>query len=166
MATYDYRIETGAHGVNLGTGGFAAMDSIKFFVVKRVLDFALISAYRAANGLAALVAADVLQLWAIPAKCMVFGGVVNVVTAHGSAATVSLGDGAGATQYVNAGSINAVAALTAASTSLKFYTAADNLLLTLASGTYTVAGTQIAKIEVSLAVADYRPEQTVSRNAY
>uniref|UniRef100_A0A6H2A2K5 Uncharacterized protein n=1 Tax=viral metagenome TaxID=1070528 RepID=A0A6H2A2K5_9ZZZZ len=79
----------------------------KFSVMKFHVDMGTVT-----TALAATVdgsAADVIQLWDIPAGTQILGCRVNVTTAEGAAATVTVGDGTNPAGYLAAFSINAVA---------------------------------------------------------
>lgn len=78
-------------------------------------------------------ASDVIQLWDIPAGTHIQAVLVNVTTAEGAAATITIGDGTSAAGFLASTSINSVAAtgtiITDAfgATGGKLYTATDTL---------------------------------------
>lgn len=87
-----------------GNGG---MGFGKFVVHKFHVDMAAVT-----TELAAVVdgsAADVIQLWDIPAGTQILGVKVEVTTVEGAAATVAVGDGDATAGYLAAFSINALA---------------------------------------------------------
>lgn len=83
-------------------GGYGHFTVMKFHV-----DMAAIAADLAATIDGS--ASDVLQLWDIPAGCHILSVLVNVTTAEGVAATITIGDGSSAAGFLASTSINAVA---------------------------------------------------------
>lgn len=132
MATYN-----DGKGYNLGTGAAHVAAGInKVSAVTVELNFATITTERAAAGLTALTAADVLEVIKVPANTLVTSVALNVTTAEGATLTVDIGDGDDVDGYIDGVNGNAAAAyLTVAGTdayeSGKYYTAADTIDITL-----------------------------------
>lgn len=109
----------------------------QFYVQKFHVDMAAIAAELAATIDGS--AADVLQIWDIPAGTVIFQVLLDVTTAEGSAATVTIGDATAAAGFLAATSINAVAQtgtiITDAfgATGGKMYAATDTLDLVFAT---------------------------------
>jgi hypothetical protein len=128
MATYN-----DGKGYKLGTGAAHVAKGInKVSTISVKLDFAAITTARAAAGLTALGAADVLEVIRVPANTYVTNVALNVTTAEGGTLTVDVGDGDNPDGYLDGVNANATAAyLTVAGTdayeSGKFYTAADTI---------------------------------------
>jgi hypothetical protein len=102
MATY-----TTAVGFNAGSAAYPADALNKVHRVEVVLDFPKIIAARAAAGLTALAATDILEVIPIPAGTIVSNAGMEVTTAAGVTSTLSIGDGAAAAGYLAATSVNA-----------------------------------------------------------
>jgi len=124
-------------GYNLGTGAAHVAAGInKVSAVSVTLDFAAITTARAAAGLAALTATDVLEVIKIPANTLVTSVALNVTTAEGGTLTIDVGDGDDPDGYHDGVNGNAVAAYitdaggAAALAHGKFYTAADTIDVT------------------------------------
>ena len=132
MATYN-----DGKGYNLGTGtAHVAAGINKVSSVTVDLNFATITTERAAAGLTALAAADILEVIKIPAKTLVTHVALEVTTAEGGTLTVDVGDGDNPDGYLDGVNANATAAyLTVAGTDAfeagKFYTAADTIDIVL-----------------------------------
>ena len=132
MATYN-----DGKGYNLGTGtAHVAAGINKVSSVTVELNFATITTERAAAGLTALAAADVLEVIKVPANTLVTHVALNVTTAEGGTLTVDVGDGDNPDGYLDGVNANATAAyLTVAGTDAfeagKFYTAADTIDIVL-----------------------------------
>lgn len=128
MATYN-----DGKGYNLGTGtAHVAAGINKVSSVTVDLNFATITSERAAAGLTALAAGDVLEVIKVPANTLVTHVALNVTTAEGGTLTVDVGDGDNPDGYLDGVNANATAAyLTVAGTDAfeagKFYTAADTI---------------------------------------
>ena len=128
MATYN-----DGKGYKLGTGAAHVAKGInKVSTISVKLDFAAITTARAAAGLTALGAADVLEVIRVPANTYVTNVALNVTTAEGGTLTVDVGDGDNPDGYLDGVNANTTAAyLTVAGTdayeSGKFYTAADTI---------------------------------------
>jgi len=128
MATYN-----DGKGYNLGTGtAHVAAGINKVSSVTVELNFATITTERAAAGLTALAAGDVLEVIKVPANTLVTHVALNVTTAEGGTLTVDVGDGDNPDGYLDGVNANATAAyLTVAGTDAfeagKFYTAADTI---------------------------------------
>lgn len=111
----------------------------RFSVMKFHVDMSAI-----AEELAATVdgsASDVIQLWDIPAGTHILSVLLDVTTAEGAAATVSIGDATSAAGFLAATSINSVAQTGTIITDAfgavggKMYAATDTLDLTFATDT-------------------------------
>ena len=132
MATYN-----DGKGYNLGTGtAHVAAGINKVSSVTVELNFATITTERAAAGLTALAAGDVLEVIKVPANTLVTHVALNVTTAEGGTLTVDVGDGDNPDGYLDGVNANATAAyLTVAGTDAfeagKFYTAADTIDIVL-----------------------------------
>ena len=132
MATYN-----DGKGYNLGTGtAHVAAGINKVSAVTVDLNFATITTERAAAGLTALAAGDVLEVIKVPANTLVTHVALNVTTAEGGTLTVDVGDGDNPDGYLDGVNANATAAyLTVAGTDAfeagKFYTAADTIDIVL-----------------------------------
>ena len=132
MATYN-----DGKGYNLGTGAAhvaAGINRVSSITVD--LDFAAITTARAAAGLTALGAADILEVIKVPAKTLVTHVALEVTTAEGGTLTLDVGDGDNPDGYLDGVNGNATAAyLTVAGTDAfeagKYYTAADTIDIVL-----------------------------------
>jgi hypothetical protein len=131
MATYN-----DGKGYNLGTGAAhvaAGINRVSSVTVD--LDFAAITTARAAAGLTALAATDVLEVIKVPAQTLVTNVVLEVTTAEGGTLTIDVGDGDDPDGYLDGVNGNATAAYipvagTAAFEQGKYYTAADTIDVT------------------------------------
>lgn len=134
MATYN-----DGKGYNLGTGAAhvaAGINNVSSITVD--LDFAAITTARAAAGLTALAATDVLEVVKIPANTLVLSVALNVTTAEGGTLTIDVGDGSDPDGYLDGVNANTAAAYTtnaAAGTPTgyaggKYYTAEDTIDVT------------------------------------
>ena len=143
MATYN-----DGKGYNLGTGtAHVAAGINKVSSVTVDLNFATITTERAAAGLTALAAGDVLEVIKVPANTLVTHVALNVTTAEGGTLTVDVGDGDNPDGYLDGVNANATAAyLTVAGTDAfeagKYYTAADTIDVT----TVNAADTAVMKL--------------------
>ena len=128
MATYN-----DGKGYKLGTGAAHVAKGInKVSTISVKLDFAAITTARAAAGLTALAATDVLEVIRVPANTLVTNVALNVTTAEGGTLTVDVGDGDDPDGYIDGVNANATAAyITVAGTAAyeqgKYYTAADTI---------------------------------------
>jgi len=128
MATYN-----DGKGYNLGTGAAhvaAGINRVSSVTVD--LDFAAITTARAAAGLTALGAADILEVIKVPAQTLVTNVVLEVTTAEGGTLTLDVGDGDNPDGYLDGVNGNATAAyISVAGTDAfeqgKYYTAADTI---------------------------------------
>lgn len=131
MATYN-----DGKGYNLGTGAAhvaAGINRVSSITVD--LDFAAITTARAAAGLTALGAADILEVIKVPAKTLVTHVALEVTTAEGGTLTLDVGDGDNPDGYLDGVNGNATAAyISVAGTDAfeqgKYYTAADTIDVT------------------------------------
>lgn len=147
MATYN-----DGKGYNLGSAAHVAAGINKVSAVTVDLDFAAITAARAAAGLTALAAGDVLEVIPVPANTLVTSVVLNVTTAEGGTLTLDVGDGADPDGYLDGVNGNAVAAYSLAPsagtpTGLadgKFYASADTIDVT----TVNAADTAVMSLTV------------------
>ena len=132
MATYN-----DGKGYNMGTAAAHVAAGInKVSSVTVELNFATITTDRAAAGLTALGAADVLEVIRIPAQTLVTNVALEVTTAEGGTLTIDVGDGDNPDGYLDGVNGNATAAyLTVAGTDAfeagKYYTAADTIDIVL-----------------------------------
>ena len=131
MATYN-----DGKGYNMGTGAAHVAAGInKVSAVSVTLNFATITTERAAAGLTALAATDVLEVIKVPANTLVTNVALNVTTAEGGTLTIDVGDGDDPDGYLDGVNANATAAYipvdgTAAFAQGKYYTAADTIDVT------------------------------------
>lgn len=131
MATYN-----DGKGYNLGTGAAHVAAGInKVSAVTVELNFATITTERAAAGLTALAATDVLEVIKVPANTLVTNVALNVTTAEGGTLTIDVGDGDDPDGFLDGVNANATAAYipvagTAAYEQGKYYTAADTIDVT------------------------------------
>jgi len=105
MATY-----TDSLGFNKGTAA-AYPDAGRYSLTKLSveLDFAAITAARAAAGATALTSGDVLEVLRIPAKTQVLAVGVDVTTAEGGTLTLDVGDGTDPDGFLDGVNANTVA---------------------------------------------------------
>ena len=131
MATYN-----DGKGYNMGTGAAHVAAGInKVSAVSVTLNFATITTERAAAGLTALTATDVLEVIKVPANTLVTNVALNVTTAEGGTLTIDVGDGDDPDGFLDGVNANATAAYlpvagTAAYEQGKYYTAADTIDVT------------------------------------
>jgi hypothetical protein len=131
MATYN-----DGKGYNMGTGSAHVAAGInRVSAVSVTLDFAAITTARAAAGLTALTATDVLEVIKVPAKTLVTHVALEVTTAEGGTLTLDVGDGDNPDGYLDGVNGNATAAyISVAGTDAfeqgKYYTAADTIDVT------------------------------------
>lgn len=144
MATY-----TDTLGFVKGTAAFPAYAAHLYSQIEVVLDFAKITAARAAAGAVALTATDILQVLPVPAGTLVLAVGADVTKAEGAAATIDVGDGTSATRYLSNTSINAVANTVSALTAPQFYAAADTIDITI-----DTASTDAAIVRVWALIVD------------
>lgn len=115
--------------VNLSAGSVKTpANQTRMYVLERTLDF----------GATPYNAADVLQVFAIPAETLVLGVYYKVLTAEGAAGTVDIGDDGSANRFgnnvnLNSTSTNTWSALTEGTPNVlgNLYTAANTIDLTL-----------------------------------
>lgn len=131
MATYN-----DGKGYDFGTGAAHVAAGInKVSAVTVELNFATITAERAAAGLTALGATDVLEVIRIPANTLVTNVALEVTTAEGGTLTIDVGDGDDPDGFLDGVNANTAAAYipvagTAAYEQGKYYTAADTIDVT------------------------------------
>ena len=118
MATY-----TDSLGFNKGDAGFHVAGLNKISRVEVVLDFAKITAARAAASATALTSGDVIEAIPLPAKSLVLRVGLDVTTAEGGTLTIDVGDGTDPDGFLDGVDANAVAS----------YTSGNNVTLTAAS---------------------------------
>jgi hypothetical protein len=136
MATY-----TDSLGFNKGSAGFRAEGLNKVTRMEVELDFAAITAARAAGGATALASGDILEVMPVPAKTLVLHVGVEVETGGTTGLTLDIGDGSDADGYLDgvagdaAGSFASIHTLatgaTVGLTAGKYYSATDTIDLTL-----------------------------------
>lgn len=149
MPTYDYT--EGATSANLHSGH-------KVSVVERTLDFAAIALKRAAEGQAALAAADIIKLFPVKAGQWVQYVAAEVITPEGETATFDVGDGAtvdGFLDGINGNSAgwsgsNAAEAFAMSEAGGKLYTVDDTVDVTLLTAAYNVAKIRFVAVVVDL----------------
>lgn len=135
MATY-----TDSLGFNKGDAGFHVAGLDKISRVEVVLDFAKITAARAAASATALTSGDVIEAIPLPAKSLVLRVGLDVTTAEGGTLTIDVGDGTDPDGYLDGVDANTAAsycsalALTEGAPNTitgysngKYYSAADTL---------------------------------------
>jgi len=156
MATY-----TTAIGFNAGSAALPADSLNKVHRVEILLDFPKIIAARAAAGLTALAASDVLEILPVPAGSIVSNVGMVVTTAAGLTSTLSIGDGSAAAGYLAATSVNAtgtsggvpVLASGAFAPTLsggKAYAAADTIDVTLGTAVPAAAVVRVFAVLIDL----------------
>jgi hypothetical protein len=159
MATY-----TDSLGFNKGTAA-AYVDAglHKTTVLEVTLDFAAITAARAAAGATALANGDVLEVLRIPAKSQVLAVGLDVTTAEGATCTVDVGDGTDPDGFLDGVNANTAAGYSSTSVALvegapntlspaygfgKYYAAADTIDVT------TVNAADVAVMRLWAVVVD------------
>lgn len=135
MPTY-----TDTVGFNRGSAAHRAQGVNKVSVLEVDLDFVQITADRAAAGLTAFAANDVLEVLPIPAKTLVLNVGVDVTTADGTASTIDIGDGDDVDGYIDGHDANAVGS---AATVLALTEAAPNTVTGYSNGKYYAAADTI-----------------------
>lgn len=114
MATY-----TDSLGFNKGTAAaFVDAGLHRVHVLEVVLDFAAITAARAAAGATALTSGDVLEALRIPAKTQVLKVGLDVTKAEGGTLTVDVGDGADPDGFLDGVNANTVAGYSSSAVTL------------------------------------------------
>jgi hypothetical protein len=143
MATYN-----DGKGYKLGTGAAHSAKGInKVSTISVDLNFATITTERAAAGLTALTAGDVLEVIRVPANTLVTHVALNVTTAEGGTLTIDVGDGTDPDGYIDGVNANTAAAYindaggAAALAHGKFYTAADTIDVTTVNAADTAVMT-------------------------
>jgi hypothetical protein len=138
MATYSDSL-----GFNKGTAGFRADGLTKVTRMEVELDFAAITAARAAAGATALASGDVLEAIPLPAKALVLHVGVDVTTAGTADLDLDVGDGVDADGYIDGMNADAVGSTASVATVAgdpgalvglsagKYYSAADTIDVTL-----------------------------------
>ena len=104
MPTY-----TDSLGFNKGSASYPDKGRLDITKLAVELDFAAITAARAAAGATALTSGDVLEVLQIPAGTQVLAVGLNVTTAEGGTLTVDVGDGDDPDGYLDGVNGNAVA---------------------------------------------------------
>lgn len=141
MPTY-----TDSLGFDKGSAGFHAAGLNRVHRVEVTLDFAKITAARAAASATALANGDIIEAIPLPAKSLVMAVGLDVTTAEGGTLTIDVGDGTDPDGYldgvngntvasyqsgnnltVTAGTPNAVVGTPYAYALGKYYSAADTL---------------------------------------
>jgi hypothetical protein len=128
MATY-----TDSLGFDKGSTGFHVAGLNKISRVEVVLDFAKITAARAAASATALANGDIIEAIPLPAKCLVMAVGLDVTTAEGGTLTIDVGDGSDTDGFLDGVNANTVAS----------YQSGNNLTVT-AGTPNAVAGTPYA----------------------
>lgn len=137
MATY-----TDSLGFDKGTASYPEKGRLDLTKLSVELDFAAITAARAAAGATALQAGDVLEALHVPAGTQVLAVGLNVTTAEGGTLTVDVGDGADPDGFLDGVDANAVAGYSSSQVTIsegtpntispalafgKYYAAADTI---------------------------------------
>lgn len=136
MATY-----TDALGFPKGsTAAYRAAGENKVSVQSVTINWATVTTARAAAGVAALAANDIVEVLRIPAKTFVMRAGIDVTTADGTALTLHLGDGSDDDGYVTSLNGNAVGSATNAFTLTE---AAPNTVTGYSGGKYYSAADTI-----------------------
>ena len=153
MAAY-----TDSHGFDKGAAGHPAKGLTRVGFMEVDLDFAKITAARAAAGATALSAGDSLEVLSIPANTLVLAVGATTITAEGAASTFYIGlTGGDVDGFVDGGDANAAGttssngALLNGDNQSHYFAAADTIdMLIGVSGAVTDA----AKIKVWAVVVD------------
>jgi len=159
MATY-----TTAIGFNAGSAALPADSLNKVHRVEITLDFPKIIAARAAAGLTALAASDILEILPVPAGSIVSNVGMVVTTAAGVTSTLSIGDGSSQVGYLAATTVNStgtsggVPVLSSATLGLfaptlsggKTYAAADTIDVTLGTAVPAAAVVRVFAVLIDL----------------
>lgn len=162
-ATYNYK---GGYVSGTNTGVVDTPDSFNVAEIK--LDFAAIALLRAAAAQTAFAAADVLQLFEVPAGVWVPAVFAEVLTAEGETATFDVGDGTDVDGFIDGQDANATGwgtvittgplATTAFSVAVgggKLYTATDTIDLLLNTAAFNVG-----KLRLLACMVDLRSQRT------
>jgi hypothetical protein len=135
MATY-----TEATGFNKGSAAHPAQGINKVSLIEVDLNFATISADRAAAGQTAIGGGDILEVMSIPAKTMVLAVGLDVTTAEGATCTIDVGDGGDPDGFLDGVNANTAASY---ATSLVLAEAAPNTVAGYSNGKYYAAADTI-----------------------
>ena len=153
MAAY-----TDSHGFDKGSAGHPAKGLTRVGFMEVDLDFAKITAARAAAGATALAAGDSIEVLSIPANTLVLAVGATTITAEGAASTFDIGlTGGDVDGFVDGGDANAAGttqsngALLIANNNGHYFATADTIdMLIGVSGAVTDA----ARIKVWAVVVD------------
>lgn len=156
-ATYGY-----LGGYQGGTNNGIPNTPAALNVAEIELDFAAIALLRTAAGQTAFAAADILQLFSVPAGTWVPATFIEILTVEGETATVDLGDGTDTDGFINDFDANAVAwgsslittAFSLATAGGKVYSAADTIDLLLNTAAFNVG-----KLRVIVPMVDLRAQR-------
>lgn len=136
MATY-----TDSFGFDKGTAALPVNNGLhRVSLVQVELDFAAITAARAAAGATALTSGDVIQAMPVPAKCYVLALGLDVTTAEGGTLTIDVGDGDDADGFLDGVNANTVASY---ANSLALAEATPNTVVGYSNGKYYSAADTI-----------------------
>jgi len=152
MTTY-----TDSLGFNKGVAAYPAKGIGAVLKLEVELDFAAITAARAAAGATALTGGDVLEVIQIPAKTQVLAVGLDVTTAEGGTLTIDVGDGVDPDGFLDGVNANTAAGYSSTTVTLvegapntlspafgfgKYYGAADTIDVT----TVNAADTAVMKV--------------------
>jgi hypothetical protein len=143
MATY-----TDSLGFDKGSAGFHATGLDKISRVEVVLDFAKITAARAAASATALTSGDVIEAIPLPAKSLVLRVGLDVTTAEGGTLTIDVGDGSDTDGYLDGVNANTAASYCSA---LVLTEGAPNTITGYSNGKYYSAADTIDVVIVNAA---------------
>lgn len=135
MATY-----TDSHGFNKGTAAYPYAGHTRVHFIEVELDFAAITADRAAASATALANGDILEVISLPAKTYVLGVGLDVTTAEGGTCTVDIGDGSDGDGYLDGVDANTVASY---ATGLALAEGTPNTIVGYSNGKYYSAADTI-----------------------
>ncbi len=146
MATYTLTGTSGT-GIADALGSVVTPVTISPFLTRTGLSFA--------SGGIPLANADLAKVWLVPAKTLVLGAIIRVISVSGSATTVTgtLGDSASTTQWLAASSFLTATTTTAtayiSTATPKYYEVADYIAMTMVVSGGSAVITQ-GQVEVTL----------------
>ena len=152
-ATYNYK-----GGVQAGDASGLAEKAGLFTRAEVKLNFAAIAADRVAKGLAALAAADILEVFPVKAGTWVQMVAAEVTTVEGETATIGVGDGGATSGFISAGDANATGWLSSLITTTfsvataggKIYTVDDTIDVLLNTAAFNLAVITLHVVAVDL----------------
>jgi hypothetical protein len=122
---------TDSFGFNKNSAGYSANYTDRTSVIEVDIDFKKIAAARVAAGVAALAAADTLEILKIPAGSVVLAGGGHLLRAEGGTATVDIGISGTTTQWLNNFNLNTTVGTSAATVTPQFYATETTILMTI-----------------------------------